>query len=60
MQQDGSCEKHNNPQQQLSCVVVVDSGVVVVTDSVVVAGSGSAVVEGSVVVGAGRVGVVEG
>ena len=61
LQQDGSCEKQNNPQQQLSSVV--DSGVVVVTDSSVVVVAGSAVVEASVVVegsvvGAGSVGVV--
>ena len=63
MQQEGSCEKQNNPQQQLSSVV--DSGVVVVKGSsvVVVVVAGSAVVEASVVVegsvvGAGSVGVV--
>ena len=61
LQQEGSCEKQNNPQQQLSSVV--DSGVVVVKGSSVVVVAGSAVVEASVVVegsvvGAGSVGVV--
>ena len=59
LQQEGSCEKQNNPQQQLSSVV--DSGVVVVKGSSVVVVAGSAVVEASVVVagsvvGAGSVG----